>query len=186
MLKEYIDWTDTVAQYPITSESFYLVLGMVDEYGELQEKIYSNQSKHNFEEIVKECGDYLWYMARYGSKVLKLNVQDASLRLADQCRNDVKSGDMNFQADEGVKGVIYIGQLCGFEKKKIRDWDTWSVQKRIDKSMAAIESWENAMKSFLYCLQFFEISMQTVISMNKEKLSKRLDEGKIKGDGDNR
>lgn len=69
--KEYEDAAHTTAKYPIVGESFvYPTLGLVGEAGEVAEKVkklFRNDggvlTDIHREEIKKELGDVLWYMA---------------------------------------------------------------------------------------------------------------------------
>lgn len=188
-LNAYVEWTDTVAKYPQTAESYYLALGLSDEFGEMMEMIYNSAGLEPQEVIsgfVKEAGDVLWYLSRYGRNVLKLDVEQTTLHLAQDCRLNPDSEDANYQIQQGANMAIHIGALCGFEKKKLRDADTWSVEKKIEKQLNANESWKKVMIGFLYALAYFETSIDEVIEVNQGKLNKRLEDNTIKGDGSNR
>ncbi|TSC52568.1 MAG: MazG family pyrophosphatase [Parcubacteria group bacterium LiPW_41] len=74
--KEYQEFVDSVAIYPNVGHNFvYPTLGLVGEAGEIAEKVkkifrdnggvVEDEKK---EEIKKELGDVLWYIARVGAE----------------------------------------------------------------------------------------------------------------------
>lgn len=167
---EYAAWTDSVAKYPPTAEPFYLALGIVDELGELvAAKGYSN--------VLKEAGDTLWYCARYCTRVLKLPFSLLVHEAGKQHRIDmVMSKDV----------LSAVGVLAGFEKKRIRDGAMWDDRTLRMKERDARIALAKTMAYVERKLAYEGYVMTDAIVMNQNKLAKRLAEGKIQGDGDNR
>jgi hypothetical protein len=164
LFNEYAKWTSTVAQYPITAEAFYLALGIADECGEL-----INAPRR---EVVAEGGDVLWYCARYAIKVLEVPFSDV---VADSSRlHAVCSVTQN------------VGIICGVEKKRIRDGESWDNPKRIDKHAQAYSALVHIVHFVDYCLKQSGYTLEDAITANMTKLDGRLSAGTIKGDGDHR
>lgn len=84
------------------NELFHLVLGLVGEAGEIAEKFKklvrdknSNESEIDKEDIKKELGDVLWYVAVLADH-LEVDLEDVAdlniKKLADRQKRDVLSG----------------------------------------------------------------------------------------------
>ncbi len=161
---DYAAWTDSVAQYPPDAEPFYLALGIADEIGEYSVAVDEDSQ-------LAEAGDVMWYCARYATRVL-------GVPFSDVVRDSVNSSPRLAMANVGI--------ICGFEKKRIRDGESWSEEKRAQKAAQAytalccIIAWVQA------GIWRRPISLREAISYNRSKLSMRLEAGTIKGDGDNR
>lgn len=164
----YAIWTEEVAKYPPSAEPFYLALGIADEMGELD-----NVADDDQENIVKEAGDVLWYIARYVTRVLKMPFSDAvaSARAMDYNGNFLQS---------------YIGAICGVEKKRIRDGADWTYFQLTIKETAAHNAIVNLIKALDERLIDAGSSLEAALSVNVSKLTSRLEQGTIQGDGDNR
>lgn len=163
LFDDYAAWTDIVAQYPPTAEAYYLALGIADEMGEF--------SACAQDECLAEAGDVMWYCARYATKVLGVPFSDV---VKDSALTSPRFAMAN------------VGIICGYEKKKIRDGDTWSPEKHAQKAattytaLCAIVAWV-ANGPFRG-----PINLAEAVSSNRLKLSKRLDADTIRGDGDHR
>lgn len=161
---EYAAWTDNVAQYPPIAEPFYLALGIADELGEFT--LAANE-----QDSLAEAGDVLWYCARYATKVLKVPFSEVI-------------SDSRHSSNRFAMGNV--GIICGIEKKRIRDGNEWSEDKRLEKEAKAY----TALCCIIAWLAFppFKkpVNLVQAINYNRIKLSGRLDAGTIKGDGDHR
>jgi hypothetical protein len=173
---KYAEWTDEVAQYPVTAEAFYLALGIADEGGELTVA----QSKGVNEYILAEAGDVCWYLARYLTKVLKVSF-GKSVMTAGRLRAD------GFHRITGPRFALeHVGIIAGIEKKRVRDGANWDERKLFEKERAATDSALALISWLEEGLRTRGLSLSQAIVYNKSKLSKHLDEGTIKGDGDHR
>lgn len=166
----YAKWTDSMAQYPPTAEPFYLALGIADECGELL-------LARGTDGVLKEAGDVLWYIARYSTRVLGVPFSE----LIDAVHYAPRYKELR-------SALGSVGVLCGIEKKRIRDGDTWDVETLAKKQRTAKQAlvdvlvWVNGeLDANGYTYTFIE-----AINANRAKLSARLEAGTIKGDGDNR
>lgn len=162
---QYAVWTETVAQYPVTQEAPYLVLGIADEWGELNQAVGDN--------YLAEAGDVCWYIARYCTKVLRVSFQKAF-------------EDSKAEVPSQWSIISFTGTLAGIEKKRIRDGAGWSEELLYRKNQIAY----GAIKKLLCTLSWLLVSrgytIEEALIYNMKKLNKRLEVGTIKGDGDNR
>lgn len=165
-LNEYASWTDTVAQYPETAEAFYLALGMVDEWGEA----WAAVGKENF---ISEVGDVLWYATRYCVRVLKMPLSEM-IKMAE-AREPFPS-----------MMVVFLGDIAGVEKKRIRDGANWSDEVKQTKYNKAVNALSGILSILMFHLEQRGYTLEQCLSGNRMKLSGRLEHGTIKGDGDSR
>lgn len=175
----YAAWTDSVAQYPPTAEPFYLALGIADEVGELRAKMHllTNTTLLTgayHDDVIKETGDCFWYISRYCVKVLKIPfrelIMDASL---------VKN-------NPSLSMIECLGTICGVEKKRIRDGELWDDFKRSSKNAEAYAALRMLTRSLLLTLVDLQVPLVKVLVINRDKLTARMNDGTIRGDGDNR
>jgi phosphoribosyl-ATP pyrophosphohydrolase len=169
----YAKWTDDVAQYPVTAEACYLALGLTDECGELQRA--ADNADPNA--VLAEVGDVLWYAARYSTNVLGLRFSEVISKTQIQHRFSL-TGPRNL--------LVNIAIISGIEKKRMRDGETWDENKRILKNADAYNSLREVLSWVFAKLYLSGYLVVDALNANQKKLSKRLDEGKIKGDGDYR
>lgn len=171
-LDQYAVWTDEVAKYPPTAEPFYLALGIADECGELEDAACEKDSV----EVMAECGDVMWYSARYSTRVLGLPFS-ALVFAAEQISRLWK-----------INIIEAVGAICGVEKKRIRDGELWDDAKREEKNHAAADA---LVKVIAWALATTRESNPAaapidIVTINRAKLSARLESGTIRGDGGNR
>lgn len=164
---DYSNWTDRVAIYPKTAEPFYLALGIAEEVAELA-------GTDNPQDIIAEAGDVLWYSARYSRLVL--NVPFA----------EIVATAVNAPAPRGTQLMLAVGAICGVEKKRLRDGETWDVKKAAAKRAAAIDGLITVVRGVLGFSDAIGVPLITVARLNQDKLTKRLEESKLQGDGSNR
>lgn len=164
----YAKWTDTVALYPKTAEPYYLALGIANEIGELD----AADPDH----VEDEAGDVLWYVARYAKNVLKVEFSDLCAD-AERC---ARRG--NFTTS--ISGSA--ANICAVEKKRIRDGEEWGTVMRTMKETIAIDAAMHIIAHLIVILSNRGSCLYSAMRANKAKLSKRLANHTIKGDGDNR
>lgn len=160
---DYAVWTDSVAKYPPTAEPYYLALGIVDECGELSDSF-------GIHETIKESGDVMWYCARYSVNVLQIPFSQICNEAYELSQTDI---------------MIDLGTIAGFEKKRIRDGELWTPGVKAFKEANARAALIRIISWVKYILTPHSDLLDAIYS-NRIKLAKRLNEGTIRGDGDDR
>jgi len=94
---EYQEETKKTAVYPEETPLQYLALGITGEAGEISEKIKKKErdGKLDEEELAKEIGDVLWYLAQLASELdkdLSEVAQQNIEKLQDRAERDKISG----------------------------------------------------------------------------------------------
>ncbi len=171
----YVEFTDTVALYPKTAESTYLAMGIGDELAELVEAVEAAQ---NDNDVLSEAGDVFWYLLRYASKVLEINLTD----LEESVLAQISPCEDGFSSE----AILNLGSILGYEKKKIRDYDTWSDEKKADKRSKAVGDVHQLCFEVANILFSHGFEVEACLKKNVDKLSGRKKEGKLQGDGSNR
>jgi NTP pyrophosphatase (non-canonical NTP hydrolase) len=183
----YIEKTRETAVYPEDYERDYIIHGLVNEIGELLEKVedpnldkdqvpvkYSHSSPKHVEEMADELGDAMWYLAR----------------IFDHFDFDVSVGWLKAKAhqdsishEEGQKLVkeafVQASKINGHQKKSVRD----DVDKK-DLIRADVFGIYKKLSKASHHLGVF--NLEVVMNRNLDKLFDRKERGKLKGDGDNR
>ncbi len=184
---DYQDWTDETAIYCQSHSCHnnamalhaYEALGLTSEIEE-----FCRATTHD--DIIKEAGDILWYLARismfYGMKF------DEAIKNAIKCTRSTGSAitdkrDLFFHA----------ASISDRAKKLLRDWDGSSED--------FTAKWEDSAKKIQIPLislisgvaQFitpevddYETTLMMLCQANKKKLSDRKDRSVLTGSGDNR
>ena len=162
----------------------YPALGLADEFGELVEKIHLNP-----QQVAKEMGDVLWYVANLAHD-LDLNLSDIVSLLGAPSKRFV---DFQQWTDKNRQGFIVpepcdfltikIGVVCGLVKKLYRDDDSLLTNERRDK-LAITLAWILAGVSVLSTRYGFLLS--DMAEQNIHKLASRQERGTLHGDGDER
>ncbi len=104
--KEYEDQAIKTAEYPVIGQGFvYPTLGLVGEAGEVAEKVkklFRNDggvlTDAHREEIKKELGDVLWYLAAL-SRELGFTLDDVALANIAKLRSRVERGVIKSSGD---------------------------------------------------------------------------------------
>lgn len=176
--KEYEEKAITTKAYNQRVAIPYVILGLCGELGETYEKIDVDTDdqiqKKQLEEVSKEIGDQLWYLA--GIRVeLDLPLEK------DWNWNEILKPDP-FQLP------IEVGKIAEQVKKWLRDeWKEGkgSVFPEHRKSVV-LESWKNIWKYLNGLCSSMGITIEEVAIQNNEKLASRKERGVIHGAGDNR
>lgn len=166
---KYAEWQDTVAQYPLASEGAYLALGLTDECGEVTDCVIREHEA----DLEKECGDAIWYGARYCRRVLDRSVTEF-----------LSSFDPTERNKQPIN--ISLGIISAVEKKRIRDGANWDAAKIAEKNEAAAEALKDVFRWINTYLHSTGRTIEEAMRFNQGKLDGRLENGTIKGDGDNR
>lgn len=177
----YIEKTRETAVYPEEYERDYVIHGLVDELGELQRAITMvarsenplppEYSRVHVEQICKEMGDGMWYLARLCDHF------DFDLSLDDSITK--KSIDLKYGEAKAEQALLAATKINGHQKKSVRDN---SDRRRQIRACA---------KEVLKCLQEAShhlgvFNLEVVMRKNLEKLFDRKDRNVLHGDGDNR
>lgn len=174
-LNQYQQEAFKTAIYPNQGKNLvYATLGLLEESGEVAEKVGTGRQINN-EEVIKELGDVLWYLACCCTEM------QVDLKLIYQ-----KS--LNKDAPKSVKSLIATlfqatSKVAGKVKKTIRD-DKGILQEA--KKLEIIEHLASSMICLSILSETINSSLEEVASKNLEKLLDRKDRGKLKGSGDNR
>jgi hypothetical protein len=169
-LDEYQSNAKAIAIYP--GELVYPALGLCGEVGELIHAI-----SHDAEEVVKEAGDVLWYIANVASDaglVLSEVVGRKTFPKDIDCwRLSTTKCDLSIQAGvvaEHVKKTLRddAGVLCDKRRKGIK-----KDLKEIVDLLAKVCGFENT-------------TLEDCAEKNIAKLLSRQERGKLTGDGDDR
>lgn len=166
---QYAEWTDTVAQYPVSHEGAYLALGIIDECGEVTDCVIREHEA----DLAKECGDVLWYASRYVYRVLGRSMSEfmASFDYTDKHTQHIH---------------VATGVIAAVEKKRIRDGANWDAATVAAKNEKAAEALKNVIRWVNSYIHSTGRTLEEAMIFNQGKLNKRKDEGTIQGDGDNR
>jgi len=174
---DYAKAARSTAIYRISEAITYPTLGLVNEIGELTDKIYGKVDHYH---VSEEIGDILWYIFN-----LALDCEIDTSMLMENCESfsDIKS------TDQYCAGFLYgelfsnAGKICGIVKKIFRDRNGDISLKQRD----GICSLLNTMLIQLASLATIRgWSIDKIAQENIQKLSSRQERGMLKGEGDNR
>tara|TARA_R110000824_G_scaffold80564_5_gene202663 strand:- start:3334 stop:3663 length:330 start_codon:yes stop_codon:yes gene_type:complete len=93
----YMDFTRTTAKYPKRREKEYLMIGLMNEAGEVGGAFKKEIRDHvdNKELIIDEMGDVLWYLTRlcdvYGIKISDLMINNIDKLFARMTPEEAKA-----------------------------------------------------------------------------------------------
>ena len=180
--KEYEEKAIAMKAYDQRVAIPYVVLGLCGELGETYEKINvdsENNQTHDqvekklIEEVVKEIGDQLWYLASIRVEL------DLPLE-KDWNWNETLKPDP-FQLP------IEVGKIAEQVKKWLRD--EWKGEESVfpeHRKSIVLESWKNVWKYLNGLCSSMGVAIEDVAIKNNEKLASRKKRGVIHGAGDNR
>lgn len=180
----YQEQAHSTAIYPSEVKILYPALGLADEFGELVEKIHLKP-----QQVAKEMGDLLWYIANLASD-LDLSLSGVVSLLGAPSKRIV---DFQQWVDENRQGFIVpepcdfltikIGVVCGLVKKLYRDDNSLLTDDRRSKIATSL-AWILAGVAVLSTQYGFLLSK--IAEQNIHKLASRQERETLHGDGDER
>ena len=179
-LSDFRKFTPTTAQYPVENSFFYLNYGLKSEAGEVLGKVAKLfRGDKTYEgmrpQIANELGDVCWFVSQIAHFY--------DLRF----KPDVK----NFSYFEfHVNDPLIIGETANSLFTCCRDL---FLQDSVDPTNGKIKdsivlqyTFEHLLTNIYGLAILIDYDIETIFSMNKEKLTGRVKKGNIKGNGDNR
>lgn len=174
---------------PASLNLAYMAYGLVNEIGELQEKLISESTgTTSAEDTLKELGDVLWYIAGVshirGWKLSEVMTGDiADITVNEYEANELaKISDYDSRQDSNailaIGLTIVAGSLCGALKKEIRD--------NAHKPDVEKEALRKIFQISTVLAKKLDSTLEHMATANIEKLSSRKARGVIGGSGDNR
>lgn len=142
----------------------YLLMGIIEEYGE----IYELKNEENLDDKNKELGDLSWYLTAICNEI--------GILLTDLFKYQ------NCDYDEN-KMILYFSYLSGIVKRIIRD----------DNEILIEDKKKEMIKYLSYILHFIlkecnnnDTTFQNILTINMNKIKKRIENNTICGSGNNR
>lgn len=174
---------------PTSLNMAYMAYGLVNEIGELQEKLISNTPGIlTSEETLKELGDVLWYIAGVSqirgwklSEVVLDDTTDIAISKYDAeeaSEVSISEFEQNSCIKLSIGLTIAAGSLCGALKKEIRD--------NTHKPDVEKEALRRIFQISVMLAKVMNSTLEHVAIANIEKLASRKARGVIGGSGDNR
>lgn len=174
---------------PTSLNMAYMAYGLVNEIGELQEKLISNTPGIlTSEETLKELGDVLWYIAGVSqirgwklSEVLLDDTTDIAIskyEAEEASEVSISEFEQNSCIKLSIGLTIAAGSLCGALKKEIRD--------NTHKPDVEKEALRRIFQISVMLAKVMNSTLEHVAIANIEKLASRKARGVIGGSGDNR
>lgn len=182
-LDEYQEKAVSTAIYPSSVTLIYPTLGLANEFGELIEKIHTKPN-----EVPKELGDVLWYIANVVNDLEETLGNVAGLIGAPKTRFNsfqqwVDNNNHTFVFNDSLALLtIKIGNICGLVKKLYRD-DNELTKIRRCKILSEL-AWVLAGVSNFATTAGLHLT--NVAEQNLKKLAGRKERGTLHGDGDDR
>lgn len=174
-LKEYSEIVKQTAIYPKSMGKFYAVLGIVDEIGEVSEKIDYGGTK---QEVMDEIGDTLWYV----TATIREYGFDNMFDYFESVRNYQTNAD-KYPKYLGKTGMQIGTKLAGRLKKIIRDEDMIFTKKKTKEIDGLVRQYINTLAIIVNKMG---LSFNKIMKGNINKLIDRQERGVISGDGDKR
>lgn len=189
--KEYVEFTQTTAQYRDDVKHDYLTHGLSNETIEFYIERIDTPNK------LKELGDVLWYIARICDTIDE-DVNSADIRDWNKCTFSTLAGTAlaNMLSNSNSEGRVLaeehllrtVGNFVGLRKKFLRGDDIQDAQDRMETLLVGM------LEATMRIAANYNTNpgMPTVerwldvLHMNQEKLQSRLERGVIKGEGDER
>tara|TARA_Y100000780_G_C13500731_1_gene345981 strand:- start:2 stop:544 length:543 start_codon:yes stop_codon:yes gene_type:complete len=178
-IEHYQKFVNKTAFFPKSSQGrnlSYLVMGIVEEVGEIFEFIVKketlNENEYILEQTIKESGDLLWYITAICNEI------NFSLERLMQYTKVKKNKHISNNSL-----LIYLGNLSGAVKKMIRD----DYEKITDKKSDLIIN--NLCYILMFVLQLCDennVKFKVVLEINAKKIKDRQKRGTLKGSGNDR
>lgn len=173
-LNEYQSGAKETAIYP--GELVYPALGLCGEIGEL----FDAMDKGVWEEIPKEIGDVLWYVANVAA--------DADLTLSEVMGRKTFPNNKKLtyaESNIAIKEIVFMGGVVAENvKKTLRDDAGVLCEKRRKNIKVALK--DIVINLVTIGWDYCEDQLEDIAKANIEKLLSRQERGKLTGDGDNR
>ncbi len=174
---------------PTSLNMAYMAYGLVNEIGELQEKLISNTPGIlTSKETLKELGDVLWYIAGVsqirGWKLSEVVLDDTTdiaiskYEAEEASEVSISEFEQNSCIKLSIGLTIAAGSLCGALKKEIRD--------NTHKPDVEKEALRRIFQISVMLAKVMNSTLEHVAIANIEKLASRKARGVIGGSGDNR
>ena len=176
-IEHYQKFVNKTAFFPKSSQGrnlSYLVMGIVEEVGEIFEFIVKKETLNEYilEQIIKESGDLLWYITAICNEInfsLERLMQYAKVKKNKHISNSSL--------------LIYLGNLSGAVKKMIRDDNEKITDKKSDLII------NNLCYILIFVLQLCDennVKFKVVLEINAKKIKDRQKRGTLKGSGNDR
>ena len=176
-IEHYQKFVNKTAFFPKSSQGrnlSYLVMGIVEEVGEIFEFIVKKETLNEYilEQIIKESGDLLWYITAICNEInfsLERLMQYAKVKKNKHISNNSL--------------LIYLGNLSGAVKKMIRDDNEKITDKKSDLII------NNLCYILMFVLQLCDennVKFKVVLEINAKKIKDRQKRGTLKGSGNDR
>jgi len=173
------------ALYPNKGSNLYYPSLGLGESGEVQ-IYYLNNQKIDKNEVCKELGDILWYIAALHTE-MGLKMSDTFGPCFEQYQinlwNTISYDKKGKNQLHCVLGLGRSGEIQNIVKKIMRD-DSGVL--RDDKKGKIVENLKELMKFVSLLCSELEVELIDVAQKNIDKLNSRKDRGVITGSGDNR
>jgi NTP pyrophosphatase (non-canonical NTP hydrolase) len=187
-IQQYIEKTKETAVYPSEKAISYVALGLSDEAGEFHEKAskYAGARNKRYgqkerKSLAGELGDVMWYTARIIDE-LDIDTEQFQEEL-DQDISGSPLGPQIKQIGEYSEQLLLSSvRVNGRIKKIIRGDD--GKEEKIEDIAQNLKTIFSTMKHISHHAGFF--SLETVMSLNVNKLLDRSERNVLRGDGDNR
>lgn len=187
LIEDYENMVRKTSLYPSSHVFVYPALGLANEVGETLDKVFpTDRVEMVTTEVVKELGDVLWYVVA--------TTHDLNLKLWELFRHI--SGDMNVTTFDALEWwllegdkkrspylslTVHAGEIAGIAKKVIRDGRGLE-----DARVKAEPVLARVLYDLCLICKRIGVPLSEIAKTNYDKLTSRLERGKIKGDGDNR
>jgi NTP pyrophosphatase (non-canonical NTP hydrolase) len=187
-IQQYIEKTRETAVYPSEKAISYVALGLSDEAGEFHEKasnyVGSKNSRYGQKErerLAEELGDVMWYAARIIDE-FDIDVK----RFQEELNQPISGSPLGPQikkiGEYSEQLLLNSFQVNGRVKKIIRGDD--GKKEKVEDIARILGDMFNIMKHISHHAGFF--SLETIMSLNVDKLLDRDERNVLCGDGDNR
>lgn len=182
-LKEYQELSRETAIYPDAGNNIiYPTLGLVGEIGETLEKVMLEAGK---EEIEKEFGDIMWYIAQLASE-LEFDLINKELEeiyeflIQEETLYHLNTRDESYDLNEWV---VCASKIAEVTKKVMRDSGGVCPE---EKKVATIDNLVRLIYHIKKSCELCGSSLSNICQMNIDKLFSRKERGVLQGSGDNR